>query len=153
MSLDGEIALVTGASRGIGAAIAQALQEAGASVIGTATSQAGAEAIAARSPDMRGMVLDVADSACVEALFSRLGESGSMPGIVVNNAGITRDGLILRMTADQWGDVLRVNLTGAFHVCKAASRQLLKQRSGSIVNVSSVVGVVGNAGQANYAAA
>jgi 3-oxoacyl-[acyl-carrier protein] reductase len=153
-ALQGEVALVTGASRGIGAHIARALADAGARVIGTATSQAGAESIAtALSGAGRGIVLDVADDASVQAAFDDLQRNEGAPTIVVNNAGITRDNLLMRMKADEWDDVLATNLSGVYRVSKACLKGMMKARKGRIINIASVVGVMGNAGQSNYAAA
>jgi 3-oxoacyl-[acyl-carrier protein] reductase len=150
----GRAALVTGASRGIGRAIAEALAQQGAVVVGTATSEQGAAAISswlgALSPAGRGVVLDVGSDASVEALFAGL---TTAPEIVVNNAGITRDNLLMRMKAEEWNDVLSTNLSSLYRVCKASLRGMMKARYGRIVNISSVVGLMGNAGQTNYAAA
>jgi 3-oxoacyl-[acyl-carrier protein] reductase len=150
----GRAALVTGASRGIGRAIAEALARQGAVVVGTATSEHGAGAIAtwleALSPGSRGAVVDVGSDASVEALFASL---GAAPEIVVNNAGITRDNLLMRMKPDEWNDVVSTNLSSLYRVCKASLRGMMKARYGRIVNISSVVGLMGNAGQTNYAAA
>ena len=153
-ALDGEIALVTGASRGIGAAIAAALAGAGATVIGTATSAAGAEAISATLGDSgRGIVLNIADDeSVVTALADIQGKEGA-PTILVNNAGITRDNILMRMKADEWDDVISTNLSGVYRVCKACLRGMMKARKGRIINIASVIGVMGNAGQSNYAAA
>lgn len=153
-ALDGQLALVTGASRGIGAAIAAALASAGATVVGTATGEPGAAAISKLlGGSGRGMVLDIADEASVDAAFKDLQAAEGSPVIVVNNAGITRDNLLLRMKSDEWDSVLATNLSGAFRVCKAALRGMMKARHGRIINIASVIGVMGNAGQANYAAA
>jgi 3-oxoacyl-[acyl-carrier protein] reductase len=150
----GRTALVTGASRGIGRAIAEMLAQQGAVVVGTATSEQGAASIAswlgAQSPAGRGVVLDVSSDASVDALFAGL---PSAPEIVVNNAGITRDNLLLRMKPDEWNDVVSTNLSSLYRVCKASLRGMMKARYGRIINVSSVVGLMGNAGQTNYAAA
>jgi 3-oxoacyl-[acyl-carrier protein] reductase len=152
--LEGQLALVTGASRGIGAAIAQALAAAGATVVGTATSESGAASITqALGTSGRGLVLDVADDASVEAAFKDILAAEGAPGIVVNNAGITRDNLLLRMKTEEWDSVLATNLSGVFRVCKASLRGMMKARQGRIINIASVIGVMGNAGQANYAAA
>lgn len=150
----GKTALVTGASRGIGAAIAGALAAAGARVIGTATSQSGAEAISASLGEQgRGAVLDIADGQSVDELFAAIGKAEGAPLIVVNNAGITRDNLLMRMKPDEWDDVLATNLSGVFRVCRSAVRGMMKARYGRIINIASVIGVMGNAGQTNYAAA
>ena len=152
--LDGQVALVTGASRGIGAAVASALAAAGATVIGTATSDGGAQAISAALGDRgRGAVLNVADGASVDALIGELGKNEGSPTIVVNNAGITRDNLLLRMKPDEWDDVVGTNLSGVFRVSKAVLRGMMKAKHGRIINIASVIGLMGNAGQANYAAA
>ena len=151
-SLSGEIALVTGATRGIGAEIAGQFRAAGADVIGTATTPAGASAIAERlGGDDAGKVLDVACDESVKALMADLG--GRLPTILVNNAGIVRDKLLLRMKPDDWQDVVNTNLNSAYRLCKACLRGMLKARRGRIINLSSVVGVAGAAGQGNYAAA
>ena len=155
--LDGEIAVVTGASRGIGAAVAGSLADHGATVIGTATTEAGALRIeqmlaGARSPGT-GIVLDVADVASVERTFVSLADRGLLPGILVNNAGITRDSLLARMHDEDWDAVINTDLTSLYRTCKACVRHLMRRRGGRIVNVTSVVGFAGNAGQVNYAAA
>ena len=153
-ALEGQVALVTGATRGIGAAIAQALASAGATVVGTATSDAGAQAISEQLGDNgRGIVLDIADDESVQAAVKNVQESEGAPTIVVNNAGITRDNLLLRMKTDEWDDVISTNLSGAFRVSKACLRGMMKAKKGRIINIASVIGVMGNAGQANYAAA
>jgi 3-oxoacyl-[acyl-carrier protein] reductase len=150
----GRTALVTGASRGIGRAIAETLAQQGAVVIGTATTEQGAAAITswlgASSPAGRGVILDVGSDASVDALFANL---ASAPEIVVNNAGITRDNLLMRMKTDEWDDVVSTNLSSLYRVCKASLRGMMKARHGRIINISSVVGLMGNAGQTNYAAA
>jgi 3-oxoacyl-[acyl-carrier protein] reductase len=153
-TLTGEVALVTGASRGIGAAIANSLAAAGATVIGTATSQGGAEAISATLGEHgRGVVLNIADADSVDAALKDIQGAEGAPTILVNNAGITRDNLLMRMKADEWDDVIATNLTGTFRVCKGCLRGMMKAKKGRIVNIASVIGVTGNAGQANYAAA
>ena len=153
-ALAGEVALVTGASRGIGAAIADTLVAAGAIVIGTATSEGGAAAISERLGDSgRGIVLDIADEESVQAGIKDIQGNEGAPTIVVNNAGITRDNLLMRMKAEEWDDVLSTNLSGAFRVSKACLRGMMKAKKGRIINIASVIGVMGNAGQANYAAA
>lgn len=155
--LDGEIAVVTGASRGIGAAVARSLADRGAKVVGTATTEAGALRIGQMLADApspgTGLVLDVADAASVEIAFALLGDRGLLPGVLVNNAGITRDSLFARMSEEEWDAVIGTNLTSLYRTCKACVRHLMRRRGGRIVNVTSVVGFAGNAGQANYAAA
>ena len=150
----GRTALVTGASRGIGRSIAEALASQGAVVIGTATSEQGAVAISswvqALSAGSRGALLDVSSDTSVEALFASLPGS---PEIVVNNAGITRDNLLMRMKPEEWNDVVSTNLSSIYRVCKASLRGMMKARYGRVINISSVVGLMGNAGQTNYAAA
>lgn len=153
-ALEGQVALVTGATRGIGAAIAQALASAGATVVGTATSEAGAQVISEQLGDNgRGIVLDIADDESVQAAVKDVQESEGAPTIVVNNAGITRDNLLMRMKTEEWDDVISTNLSGAFRVSKACLRGMMKAKTGRIINIASVIGVMGNAGQANYAAA
>ncbi len=152
--LDGKTALVTGASRGIGAAIAASLAAAGARVVGTATSEAGAGRIGdALGEGGRGAVLDIADADSVDALLSDVNANEGPPLIVVNNAGITRDNLLMRMKPEEWDEVLSTNLTGTYRVCRGVLRGMMKARHGRIVNIASVIGIMGNAGQANYAAA
>jgi len=149
--LEGQTALVTGASRGIGAAIADGLAAAGARVIGTATSESGAGTIGERLGERgEGAVLDVSDAASVEAFTGAL---GTAPDILVNNAGITRDNLLLRMKPEEWDDILQTNLSGVYRMSKACLRGMMKKRGGRIISIASVVGVMGNAGQSNYAAA
>ena len=152
--LSGEVALVTGASRGIGAAIAATLAAAGATVIGTATSQGGADGISAVLGDKgRGAVLDISNEESVQAALKDIQANEGAPTILVNNAGITRDNLLIRMKTDEWDDVISTNLTGTFRVCKGCLRGMMKAKKGRIVNIASVIGITGNAGQANYAAA
>jgi len=151
--LSGEIALVTGASRGIGAAIAMALAGAGATVIGTATSQGGADGItSALAGKGRGIVLNVADDESVQAAIKDIQGNEGSPSILVNNAGITKDNLLIRMKAEEWDDVITTNLTGLYRVSKACLRGMMKARKGRIINIASVIAVMGNAGQTNYAA-
>ena len=153
-SLSGRVALVTGASRGIGAAIATGLAGAGATVIGTATSSNGADAISEKlAGSGRGVVLDVASEESVIGVIKDIQANEGAPTIVVNNAGITRDNLLMRMKAEEWDDVISTNLSGIYRVCKASMRGMMKARGGRIINIASVIGVMGNAGQANYAAA
>jgi len=151
------IALVTGASRGIGRAIAEALGSGGMTVVGTATSESGAaaisEALDAAGIKGRGMCLDVSDDASVEAVVKAIGEEFGTVTVLVNNAGITRDNLLMRMKADEWDAVLNTNLTSLYRVCKACLRPMMKVKTGRIINIASVVGASGNAGQTNYAAA
>ena len=153
--LQGEVVLVTGASRGIGAAIADELAAQGATVIGTATSESGAAAIGARLASLggHGRKLDVTDGAAIEALVDAIGKEFGAISILVNNAGITRDNLLLRMKDEEWNDILDTNLSSVFRTSKAVMRGMMKARKGRIVNIASVIGVTGNAGQANYAAA
>ncbi|MCJ8312233.1 MAG: 3-oxoacyl-ACP reductase FabG [Saccharospirillaceae bacterium] len=153
MSLEGKVALVTGASRGIGKAIAEALAAQGAKVIGTATSENGAESISAYLGESgRGAKLDVNNSEEINALFKSIKEEFGDALIVVNNAGITKDNLFLRMKEDQWDDVISTNLSSVFRVSKAAIKAMSKARFGRIINISSVIGCMGNAGQVNYGA-
>ncbi|MHB1283059.1 MAG: 3-oxoacyl-ACP reductase FabG [Metallibacterium scheffleri] len=155
ISLAGEIALVTGASRGIGAAIADTLAATGAQVIGTATSAAGAEAIGQRLAAHRGQgrVLDVTDGAAVEALIESIIKEHGALSILVNNAGITRDQLLMRMKDADWQAVLDTNLSSVYRTSKTVLRGMMKARKGRIISIASVVGVTGNPGQTNYAAA
>jgi 3-oxoacyl-[acyl-carrier protein] reductase len=156
MSLQGKIALVTGASRGIGAAIADLLGAQGATVIGTATSESGAAAISARMADKniagKGLALNVNDAEAVDAAVKMITTEFGAPTILVNNAGITRDNLMMRMKDDEWNDVINTNLTAVFRVSKACLLGMTKARWGRIINISSVVGSMGNAGQTNYSA-
>lgn len=156
-ALEGRVALVTGTSRGIGAAILEAFVKAGATVIGTATSEAGAERITARIAELggkgRGIVLNVCDrEASAKAVVDTVAEFGRID-VLVNNAGITRDTLVMRMKDDAWNDVVETDLTAAFRLARACVRPMMKQRSGRIISITSVVGAMGNAGQVNYAAA
>ena len=155
--LANDLAFVTGASRGIGRAIALELGRRGARVIGTATSAAGAqsisEALAAAGVQGRGVVLDVADAAAVDACLKDVEANEGTPSILVNNAGVTRDGLLMRMSAEDWQVVIETDLSAVYRTCKAVMRGMMKARRGRIINIASVVGVMGNAGQSNYAAA
>jgi 3-oxoacyl-[acyl-carrier protein] reductase len=155
--LEKDVALVTGASRGIGHAIALALGDAGARVVGTSTSAEGAArvtaALASHGCNGRGAVLDAGSAASIDALIAELEKAGEPPTILVNNAAVTRDTLLLRMKAQDWDAVIATNLTAVFRLSKACVRHMMKERRGRIVNLSSVVGVTGNPGQANYAAA
>jgi 3-oxoacyl-[acyl-carrier protein] reductase len=148
--------LVTGASRGIGRAIALELGKQGMTVIGTATSDAGAEAISAYLQEAgitgTGMCADVGSDESVTALVSGIGEQFAMPTVLVNNAGVTRDNLLMRMKAEEWDTVINTNLSSMYRLCKACVKGMTKARTGRIVNISSVVGSSGNAGQSNYAA-
>ncbi len=156
MSFEGKVALVTGATRGIGAAIADALAKQGITVIGTATSDAGAAAISERLGAIGsgvGRTLDVTDAVAAEALFASVAEEFGAPLILVNNAGITQDGLLLRMKDESWDAVLQTNLSAVYRLSKLALRGMTKARWGRIINISSVVASMGNPGQANYAAA
>lgn len=155
LPLQGEIALVTGASRGIGAAIADLLAAQGATVIGTATSASGAAAIGERlaAHGGHGRELNVTDPAAVEALVESIAKEFGSVSILVNNAGITRDNLLMRMKDEDWQAILDTNLSSVYRTSKAVLRGMMKARKGRIVNIASVIGVTGNAGQANYAAA
>jgi 3-oxoacyl-[acyl-carrier protein] reductase len=155
--LNEQIALVTGASRGIGRAIADALGKAGATVVGTATTQKGADAISERfqaeGVSGRGMVLDVAEAESVAAVVKAVVSEFGVPTILVNNAGITRDNLLIRMKDAEWDAIIDTNLSSVYRMSKACLRGMMKARRGRIVNIASVVGSMGNAGQTNYAAA
>ncbi|WP_374554407.1 3-oxoacyl-ACP reductase FabG [Aquitalea pelogenes] len=155
MSLQGKVALVTGASRGIGAAIADALQAEGAIVIGTATSESGAAAIHERlaANGGTGRVLNVTEDGAIEALVDAIDKEFGAVAILVNNAGITRDGLLMRMKDDDWDAIMDTNLKSVFKASKAVLRGMMKARWGRIINIASVVGATGNPGQTNYAAA
>ncbi|MBT3410962.1 MAG: 3-oxoacyl-ACP reductase FabG [Halieaceae bacterium] len=156
MNEDNKVALVTGASRGIGKAIAEQLAADGYVVIGTATSDGGAENISAYLKDSGnegcGMKLDVADSESVKEVLKAIAEQYAVPLILINNAGITRDNILMRMKEDEWGDVIDTNLNALYRVSKACLRGMTKARWGRIVNITSVVGSMGNMGQSNYAA-
>ena len=154
-SLQGEVVLVTGASRGIGAAIADTLAAQGAKVIGTATSESGANAISERMAALGGIgkILNVTDGAAVDALIEAITTEFGTISILINNAGITRDQLLMRMKDDDWSAILDTNLSSVFRTCKAVMRSMMKARKGRIINIASVIGVTGNAGQSNYAAA
>lgn len=157
MSIEGKVALVTGATRGIGKAIAEELGRQGAVVIGTATSENGAQSItdylAAANVPGKGMVLNVADAASVDTVIKQIQEEFGAVGVLVNNAGITRDNIMMRMKEEEWDAVLDTNLTSVFRVVKGCLRGMTKARWGRIINISSVVASMGNAGQGNYAAA
>ena len=152
-----KLALVTGASRGIGLAIARRLIGEGYRVIGTATSDAGTEKLAAelqqQGSEHTALKLDISDSEQTDAVLSGLISDYGVPHVVVNNAGITRDNLFLRLNEDDWQAVINTNLTGVFRVCKVLTKAMLKKKAGTVINISSVIGTTGNAGQANYAAA
>ena len=154
MSLEGKIALVTGATRGIGKAIALALVEQGATVIGTATSESGAQSISEYlGANGKGWVLDVSSSDSVELVVKEITAEFGAPTILVNNAGITRDNLMMRMKEDEWDQVINTNLTSVFRVTKACLRGMTKAKFGRVISISSVVGSMGNGGQTNYSAA
>ena len=152
--LSGKIALITGASRGIGAAIADTLAQAGAKVIGTATSENGAAAIGGRLAQWggQGRALNAAEEGSIENLIAAVEKEFGKLDILVNNAGITRDNLLMRMKEEEWDEIMQVNLKSVFRASKAVLRGMMKQRSGRVINITSVVGTMGNAGQANYAA-
>ena len=148
------IALVTGASRGIGRAIAEQLSKDGFFVVGTATSESGAEAISGYlEANGKGLKLNVADSDSVAQVVKKINEELGAPTVLINNAGITRDNLLMRMKDDEWEDIINTNLTSVFRMSKALLRGMMKAKTGRIINITSVVGATGNAGQANYAAA
>lgn len=155
--LEGKIALVTGASRGIGKAISDMLGQQGATVIGTATTESGADAISQRFSAAgitgQGLCLDVSDEASVEAVIKAISDTFGPVGILVNNAGITRDNLLMRMKSDEWDSVVNTNLSSVYRLSKACLRAMMKAKTGRIINIASVVGSSGNAGQTNYAAA
>ena len=152
--MQGKIALVTGATRGIGRAIAEELMSKGAFVIGTATSEKGAESISAYLGEKgRGLVLNVADQSSIETALEHIKQEFGDIDILVNNAGITRDNLLMRMKDDEWFDILQTNLTSVYHLSKAMLRSMMKKRFGRIITIGSVVGSMGNPGQSNYCAA
>ncbi|AXH61110.1 MULTISPECIES: 3-oxoacyl-ACP reductase FabG [Providencia] len=154
MSFEGKIALVTGASRGIGKAIALTLIARGATVIGTATSEKGAEAITAYLDGKgKGLALNVTDTASIEETLTKIREEFGEIDILINNAGITRDNLLMRMKEDEWQDIIDTNLSSVYRLSKSVLRAMMKKRCGRIISIASVVGVMGNAGQTNYAAA
>ncbi len=154
MSFEGKIALVTGASRGIGRAIAETLVARGAKVIGTATSESGAQAISDYlGANGKGLLLNVTDPASIESVLGNIRAEFGEVDILVNNAGITRDNLLMRMKDDEWNDIIETNLSSVFRLSKAVMRAMMKKRHGRIITIGSVVGTMGNAGQANYAAA
>ncbi|NQZ23793.1 MAG: 3-oxoacyl-ACP reductase FabG [Colwellia sp.] len=153
LSLEGKIVLVTGASRGIGKAIAVQLKGLGATVLGTATSAHGAENISEYLGEGQGLVLNVTDNDSIAALFALIKENHGGIDILVNNAGITRDNLFMRMKDDEWQDIIDTNLSSVFKISKAVIRSMMKKRNGRIINIGSVVGSMGNAGQVNYATA
>ncbi len=157
MSMENEVALVSGASRGIGQAIAISLGKKGATVIGTATSEKGAENITNYLKENgikgQGMVLNVTDQASIDQLLDNMKKQYAMPSVLVNNAGITRDNLMMRMKDEEWDAIIETNLTSIFKLSKACLRAMMKARKGRIISIASVVGLTGNAGQANYAAA
>ncbi|MDA9557865.1 3-oxoacyl-ACP reductase FabG [Vibrio sp.] len=153
-NLEGKVALVTGASRGIGRSIAELLVSRGATVVGTATSENGAAAISEYlGENGKGLALNVTDPASIEGVLKAITEEFGPIDILVNNAGITRDNLLMRMKEDEWTDIMDTNLTSIFRLSKAVLRGMMKKRDGRIINVGSVVGTMGNAGQTNYAAA
>ena len=152
--MQGKIALVTGATRGIGRAIAEELMSKGACVIGTATAEKGAESISAYLGEKgRGLVLNVADQSSIETVLEHIKQEFGDIDILVNNAGITRDNLLMRMKDDEWFDILQTNLTSVYHLSKAMLRSMMKKRFGRIITIGSVVGSMGNPGQSNYCAA
>ncbi|SQI37120.1 3-oxoacyl-[acyl-carrier-protein] reductase FabG [Serratia plymuthica] len=154
MSFEGKVVLVTGASRGIGRAIAESFVARGAKVIGTATSESGAEAISSYlGASGKGFTLNVVDAQSIDSVLASIRAEFGEIDILVNNAGITRDNLLMRMKDDEWQDILDTNLTSVFRLSKAVMRAMMKKRFGRIITIGSVVGTMGNAGQANYAAA
>ena len=154
ISLEGKVALVTGASRGIGRAVAEQLAALGAKVVGTATSEKGADAISTYLGDKGcGLVLNVGDTASIEQCLEQIKNQFGDIDILVNNAGITRDNLLMRMKDEEWFDIMQTNLTSVYRLSKAVMRSMMKKRFGRIISIGSVVGSMGNAGQTNYAAA
>jgi 3-oxoacyl-[acyl-carrier protein] reductase len=151
--MDKKVALITGASRGIGRAIAEQLVEDGFFVIGTATSDSGADAISAYlAGNGKGLKLNVADSESIAQVIKQIADEYAAPAVLINNAGITRDNLLMRMKDEEWDDIISTNLTSIFRMSKAVLRGMMKAKTGRIINISSVVGATGNAGQTNYAA-
>jgi len=157
LDLQGEVALVTGASRGIGKAIAEALGSRGATVIGTATSEAGADSISQYLSDAviqgKGMILDVTQTDSIKLTLDLIAKEYGAPSILINNAGITRDNLLMRMKEEEWDSIIDTNLTSIYRLSKACMRAMMKAKKGRIISISSVVGVSGNPGQTNYSAA
>jgi len=157
MSMENEVVLISGASRGIGQAIALTLGRDGATVIGSATSEKGAESISDYLQDNgiqgQGMMLNVTDQSSIDRLLEAMKEKYAMPSILINNAGITRDNLLMRMKDEEWDAIIQTNLTSIFKLSKACLRAMMKARQGRIISIASVVGLTGNAGQTNYAAA
>ncbi len=157
MSMENEVALVSGASRGIGQAIALELGRKGATVIATATSEKGAESISnylkENGINGQGMMLNVTDQASIDQLMAAMKDNYAMPSILINNAGITRDNLLMRMKDEEWDSIIQTNLTSIFKLSRACLRAMMKARKGRIISIASVVGLTGNAGQTNYSAA
>lgn len=152
-SLEGKVVLVTGASRGIGKAIASQLKSLGATVLGTATSEHGAQNISEYLGEGCGIVLNVTDDASISDMFDKIKASHGGVDVLVNNAGITRDNLMMRMKDEEWDDIINTNLSSVFKISKSVLRSMMKKRHGRIINIGSVVGTMGNAGQVNYATA
>lgn len=152
-SLEGKVVLVTGASRGIGKAIASQLKSLGATVVGTATSESGADKISEYLGEGNGMVLNVTDNDSIANLFDAIKEKYVAVDVLVNNAGITKDNIFMRMKDEEWDDIIETNLSSIFKLSKAAIRPMMKKRNGRIINIGSVVGSMGNAGQVNYSTA